>query len=73
MQQDFLPLLRNMELLKKSHYSLEIYSLLQHVNKMTLLILVSTFYKGEQMVEVFNALNVDVACLGNHDFVFESS
>ena len=26
--------------------------------------------KGEQMVEVFNSLNVQVSCLGNHDLDF---
>lgn len=31
--------------------------------------LVSSYYKGEQMVAVFNKLHVDLACLGNHDFV----
>lgn len=30
----------------------------------------STHLKGEQMVEVFNSLNVQVACLGNHDLDF---
>jgi 5'-nucleotidase len=27
----------------------------------------STHFGGEQMVEVFNTLNVSVSCLGNHD------
>jgi 5'-nucleotidase len=27
----------------------------------------STFFKGSQLVEVFNRLNVKVTCLGNHD------
>ena len=30
----------------------------------------STFLKGEQMVKVFNSLNVAVSCLGNHDLDF---
>ncbi len=27
----------------------------------------STFFKGSQIIEVFNRLNVKVTCLGNHD------
>ena len=30
----------------------------------------STHLKGEQMVKVFNKLNVQVSCLGNHDLDF---
>ena len=31
---------------------------------------VSAHFKGEQMVKVFNSLNVKVSCLGNHDTDF---
>ena len=27
----------------------------------------STYFEGEQMVDILNMLNVDVACLGNHE------
>ena len=30
----------------------------------------STFFKGSQIIEVFNRLNVAVTCLGNHDTDF---
>ena len=30
----------------------------------------STHLKGEQMIKVFNSLNVSVSCLGNHDLDF---
>ena len=30
----------------------------------------STHLKGEQMLKVFNSLNVRVSCLGNHDLDF---
>lgn len=33
--------------------------------------LLSQTYKGEQMVVPINSLNIDVACLGNHDLDFE--
>jgi len=29
--------------------------------------MLSRFYAGEQMIEIFNRLNVRVSCLGNHD------
>lgn len=29
--------------------------------------MLSRFYFGEQMIEIFNRLNVKVSCLGNHD------
>ena len=32
--------------------------------------LISTMFKGEQMVPSFNACNVDVACIGNHELDF---
>ena len=34
------------------------------------MLVVSTFFKGQQMVKVFNRLNVAVTCLGNHDLDF---
>jgi hypothetical protein len=34
---------------------------------------VSNIFKGEQMVPVLNKLEVDVACVGNHDFVIINS
>ena len=33
-------------------------------------ILVSANFRGQQMVDVFNSLNVKVSCLGNHDLDF---
>ncbi|KAL4509211.1 hypothetical protein ABPG72_018142 [Tetrahymena utriculariae] len=30
----------------------------------------SVLYKGEQMIEPINACNIDVACVGNHEFDF---
>ena len=32
--------------------------------------LISTIFEGEQMIPSFNACNVDVACIGNHDLDF---
>ena len=32
--------------------------------------LMSYLYKGDQMIDVFNQLNVKVSCLGNHDLDF---
>jgi 5'-nucleotidase len=29
---------------------------------------VGTFFKGEQMIPVLNACNIDASCIGNHDF-----
>lgn len=31
----------------------------------------STLYKGEQMVEPLKALNIDVACIRNHDLDYD--
>jgi 5'-nucleotidase len=31
--------------------------------------LVSTMFKGEHMVPVIDELEIDVACVGNHDYV----
>ena len=31
------------------------------------LLIVSTYYEGEQMVKPFNMMNVDISCLGNHE------
>ncbi len=34
---------------------------------------VGTLYKGEQMIKPMNDFKVDVACLGNHEFVLQYS
>ena len=28
----------------------------------------STYFEGSQMILPFNRMNVDISCLGNHDF-----
>jgi 5'-nucleotidase len=32
--------------------------------------MLSSYFKGEQMIAVFNRLNIKVSCLGNHDTDF---
>ena len=32
--------------------------------------MLSTYFKGQQIIAVFNRLNVSVTCLGNHDTDF---
>ena len=28
----------------------------------------STYYEGAQIIEPFNRMNVDISCIGNHEF-----
>jgi 2',3'-cyclic-nucleotide 2'-phosphodiesterase (5'-nucleotidase family) len=41
----------------------------KHTTILYIVYIVSTFYKGEQMIDIFNRLNVRASCIGNHDFV----
>jgi len=31
--------------------------------------IVSTLFKGEHMLPIIDEINIDVACVGNHDYV----